>query len=297
YYVWRDFSNELPFVDGGAVDLDRFFYGVGAQYTPRAVLPENLELTVGFDLDRQDDDRLRFDNNQGVRGDLAFDQQEKVDSAGIYVQGQYALTEDLKLSAGIRYDELTFDIGDRFLADGDDSGEIDFDQVSPSLGLNYSFGEHVVFGSFSRSFETPTTTELANPDASGGFNQALEPQIADNFEVGVKGERNGTFYALSVFHIDLKDELVPFELPAFPGRTFYSNAGRSDRNGVETAVAWQHENGLGVELSYTWSDFTFDEFIDESGNDVSGAELPGLPRHFGYAGISYRSAGGLLARL
>ena len=100
-----------------------------------------------------------------------------------------------------------------------------------------------------------------------------------------------------MFHIDLKDELVPFELPAFPGRTFYSNAGRSDRNGVETAVAWQHENGLGVELSYTWSDFTFDEFIDESGNDVSGAELPGLPRHFGYAGISYRSAGGLLARL
>src|SRR5690606_39614328 len=25
YYVWRDFSNSLPFVDGGIVDLDRVF--------------------------------------------------------------------------------------------------------------------------------------------------------------------------------------------------------------------------------------------------------------------------------
>ena len=297
YYVWRDFSNELPFVDGGAVGLDRFFYGVGAQYTPRGMLPENLELTVGFDLDRQDDDRLRFDNNQGVRGDLTFDQQEKVDSAGIYVQGQYALTEDLRLSAGIRYDELTFDITDHFLADGDDSGEIDFDQISPSAGLNYSFGEYVVFGSFSRSFETPTTTELANPDSSGGFNQSLEPQIADNFEVGIKGERNGAYYEVSVFHIDLTDELVPFELASSPGRTFYSNAGESDRTGIETAVSWQHESGISADLSYTYSDFTFEDFVDENGNDVAGAELPGLPNHFGYAGIAYTSDEGWLARL
>ena len=77
-----------------------------------------------------------------------------------------------------------------------------------------------VFGSFSRSFETPTTTELANPDSSGGFNQSLEPQIADNFEVGIKGERNGAYYEVSVFHIDLTDELVPFELASSPGRTF-----------------------------------------------------------------------------
>jgi iron complex outermembrane recepter protein len=201
------------------------------------------------------------------------------------------------LSAGIRYDELTFDITDRFLADGDDSGEIDFDQVSPSAGLNYSFGEYVVFGSFSRSFETPTTTELANPDSSGGFNQSLEPQIADNFEVGIKGERNGAYYEVSVFHIDLTDELVPFELASSPGRTFYSNAGKSDRTGVETAVSWQHESGLLVDLSYTYSDFTFEDFIDESGNNVAGADLPGLPNHFGYAGVAYTSDSGWLARL
>jgi iron complex outermembrane receptor protein len=297
YYVWRDFSNELPFVDGGAVDLQRFFFGVGAQYTPRSMLPDGLELTVGVDLDRQDDDRLRFDNNQGVRGDMTFDQQERVDSTGLYVQGRYELTDDLSMSAGLRYDEVTFDIGDNFLTDGDDSGEIDFEEISPSIGLNYAFGEHILFGSFSRSFETPTTTELANPDSGGGFNRSLDAQVADNYEVGIKGERNGAYYELAVFHIDLTDELVPFELPTMPGRTFYSNAGKSDRNGVETALSWQHESGFGADLSYTYSDFTFEDFVDESGNDIAGATLPGLPKHFGYAGVSYSGANGLLARL
>lgn len=297
YYVWRDFSNRLPFQGGGAVDLGRFFYGAGAQYTPRDLLSNRLEMTVGIDLDRQDDDRKRFDNNQGNLGDLVFDQQERVDSTGLYLQGQYELTDSLVMSAGLRYDQITFDINDHYLQDGDDSGEIDFNEVSPSVGINYSFGEQVIFGLFSRSFETASTTELANPDSSGGFNRSLKPQLADNFELGIKGERLGTYYELAVFRIDLKDELVPFELAASPGRTFYSNAGESERNGVEAALSWQHDSGVSADLSWTYSDFTFEEFVDENGTSFAGAQLPGLPQHFGYAGLSYRSEGGLFARL
>jgi iron complex outermembrane receptor protein len=297
YYVWRDFSNTLPFIDGGAVDLQRFFYGVGAQYSPRGFLPERLELTMGVDLDRQADDRQRFDNNEGTIGDLSFDQEENVDSTGVYLQAIYGLSEDLSLSAGLRYDTLTFDINDKFLEDGDDSGDIDFDELSPSAGINFSFGEHILFGSYSRSFETPTTTELANPDGGGGFNESLNSQLADNFEIGIKGERNGIYYEAAIFRINLTDELVPFELPDFPGRTFYSNAGESERSGVETALSWKHESGIAADLSYTFSDFTFEEFVDESGNSFAGAELPGLPRHFGYAGVSYHSESGMYARL
>lgn len=297
YYVWRDFSNLLPFFDGGAVDLERFFYGVGVQYNPKNVLTEALQLALGIDLDRQGDDRRRFNNDEGVPGDLVFDQDEDVDSTGLYLQAMYALREDLTLSAGLRYDELTFDIQDNFLQDGDDSGKIEFDEVSPSAGISFSFGEHTLFGSFSRSFETPTTTELANPAGGGGFNQSLGAQLADNYEVGIKGERGDVYYELAAFRINLTDELVPFELPGFPGRTFYSNAGESERSGVETALAWHHDSGVSADLSYTYSDFTFEEFVDENGNDLAGFRLPGLPRHFGYAGVSYRSDGGLFALL
>lgn len=297
HYVWRDFSNRLPFEAGGTVDLQRFFWGVGAQYTFGGILPRQAELTVGIDIDRQDDDRRRFDNVMGIKGPLGFDQREQVESNGVFGQGQVRLTDAWTLSGGLRYDEVTFEIADRYLVDGDDSGKIRFDHVSPSVALSFDFGRGMVFGAISSSFETPTTTELANPDGSGGFNRDLRPQTAVNYELGFKTTRAHLTYELSLFHITLEDELIPFELPAFPGRTFFSNAGKSSRAGIETALSWTSRSGFGVDASYTWSDFRFDEFVDDAGNDYSGSRLPGLPERFGYLGLRYRSNHGLTVTL
>jgi iron complex outermembrane receptor protein len=297
YYIWRDFANRLPFTGGGAVDLDRFFYGIGAQYTLTGLGSNKFDLTFGFDIDRQDDDRLRFDNNQGVLGALVFDQREQVDSNGVYAQGTFALSEAWSVNAGIRYDDLQYTVTDRFLADGDDSGQRDFSEVSPSISIGYRSGSNTLFASYSSAFETPTTTELANPDGSGGFNQSINPQKADNFEVGLRGSAQSLSYELAIFQIDLEDELVPFELAAFPGRTFYSNAGSSGRSGIEMAMFWTLGNGFSADVSYTWSEFEFDSFIDENGNDFSGNQLPGIPEHFGYFGFHYESDRGLSATL
>ena len=185
------------------------------------------------------------------------------------------------------------DIGFHFLADGDDSGKIGFDQLSPSLGVHVDVGEGMLFASYSRSFETPTTTELANPDGSGGFNAALDPQVADNFELGWKTGTDNSYFEVALFDINLEDELVPFEVAAFQGRTFFANAGKSSRTGIETAFSWTGDSGFGVDVSYTWSDFSFDNFVDDNGNDFSGNELPGLPSQFGYLGLRYQTENGL----
>lgn len=297
YYVWRDFENRLPFTGGGAVDLDRFFYGFGAQFTVGDVLPSAVGLTFGIDYDNQDDDRRRFDNNNGVLSAMVFDQNESVDNIGFYVQGRYDLNDRWTLLAGLRYDEISYDVSDRYLVDGNDSGVLDFDEISPSLSLNYQFESGVLFATYSSSFETPTTTELANPDASGGFNPSLNAQTADNFEIGFKRSIGDFYYEIAAFRIELEDELVPFELAAFPGRTFFSNAGSSERDGVELALNWRHESGLSVQAAYTWSDFRFDQFIDDNGNDFSGNRLPGLPERHGYLGLNYASDRGLNATL
>ncbi len=292
HYVWRDFANKLPFTNGGSVDLDRFFYGFGVQYSLGEFMPDNLSLMFGVDLDRQDDDRKRYDNNDGVLGPLVFDQNERVDSTGIFVQGRYEINDAWALLAGLRYDELSYDVTDRFLTNGDDSGKLDFDEVSPSFAINYRMDSGVLFASYSSSFETPTTTELANPDGSGGFNTSLVAQTADNFELGFKRSNENLYYEITVFTIDLKNELIPFELAAFPGRTFFVNAGSSKRDGIETALSWKSNSGLQFDVSYTWSDFNFEDFVDDSGNDFSGNQLPGLPRQFGYLGLSYNTDSG-----
>ena len=297
YYAWREFSNKLPFVGGGSVDLDRFFYGVGGQYTIGDALPDTVSLTFGIDLDRQNDERKRFDNNEGVLGPVVFNQNERVSSTGLYAQGSIDITDDWTLQAGLRYDEISYDVSDNYLANGDDSGELDFDQVSPSIGINYQLDRGVFFASYSSAFETPTTTELANPDASGGFNPNLDAQTADNFEIGYKFADGNLYYEIALFTIDLEDELLPFELAQFPGRTFYQNAGSSERDGIEAAISWASDNGIRIDASYTWSDFKFSDFMDDNGNDFSGNQLPGLPEHFGYLGVSYAGEGGLSGTL
>jgi iron complex outermembrane receptor protein len=293
HYVWRDFANKLPFSGGGAVDLERLFYGFGAQFSLGEQLPDNAGLSFGVDYDRQDDDRKRFDNNDGVLGAMTFDQNEQVDSIGVFVQGELRPNDLWTLSAGLRYDEISYDVSDRFLANGNDSGALDFDELSPSIGVNYRLGEGVLFASYGSSFETATTTELANPDATGGFNTSLKPQLADNFEVGFKNSVGNVYYEIALFSIDLEDELIPFELAAFPGRTFYSNAGDSSRDGIETALSWANDSGLRVDASFTWSDFKFDSFIDDNMNDFSGNRLPGLPSRFGYLGLTYNAQNGI----
>ena len=292
YYVTRDFSNKLPFTNGGSVNIDREFYGFGMQYQFGESLPENFSLTTGFDTDRQDDDRKRFNNDSGKLGSMSFDQQEKVNSNGLFVQSRYDVG-NWSISSGIRYDEVKFDITDRFLSNGDDSGEIEFDAVSPSFGLNYVMENGSIFTSISSSFETPTTTELANPNASGGFNALLKPQEAKNIEIGYKSVKNNIYHEIAVFNIDLNDELVPYELEEFPGRTFYSNVGKSSRKGVESLVSWSVKPNLTVDASYTYSDFSFDSFIDKNNKDFSGSKLPGLPESFAYFGIRFENENGL----
>jgi iron complex outermembrane receptor protein len=97
---------------------------------------------------------------------------------------------------------------------------------------------------------------------------------------------------VSLFQIDLEDELIPFELAAFPGRNFFANAGSSSRTGLETALSWSNDSGLGIDASFTWSDFEFDSFVDDNGNDYSGNQLPGLPDTFGYLGFTYATNNG-----
>jgi len=298
YHVDREFSNKLPFQSGGTVELDRSFVGTGLKYTQQGKLAEKPNrVLLGFDYDRQDDDRSRFDNLMGTTGAKTFEQNELVTAFGAYLQNETRLSDDVELTAGLRYDEIEFDVSDDFLADGDDSGKVDFDHVSPMLGVSVKRGENThYYATISTAFETPTTTEFANP-AGGGFNQDLDPQDSTNYEVGVKQQTASYRFELALFHIDVEDELTPFELPAQPGRTFFENAGSSTRDGLELSYARQLAAQVGFAMAYTWSDFVFDRFTDENGNNFDGNRIPGIPKELLYLELNWFGDGGYYASL
>lgn len=290
YRLERDFANKLPFVDGGIVQFDRTFTGGGVQYINTAPIAKlGNRLTVGIDLDYQEDDRRRFNNHNGTLGALVFDQLEEVTSMGLFVQDELVLSDRLELTLGLRYDELEFDVDDRFLSNGDDSGSRDLDSWSGSVGVVWQLADQFyLYGSIGSSFETPTTTELANP-VGGGFNQDLDPQQAVNYELGFKGltHDNNFSFDLALFWMDIDDELTPFELAHSPGRTFYENAGQSTRRGLELAAQWQIIEGLDWSLGYTYSDFEFERFNNGNGERFDGNAIPGIPEHLAYVSLNY----------
>jgi iron complex outermembrane receptor protein len=154
------------------------------------------QLTVGFDFQRQRDDRVNFGNTAGRPDTVrALDQLERVTEVGPFVQGALQLSPHATLTAGVRYDWVQFRVTDRLItpANPDDSGDRLMRALSGSLGLAVNPAREVtVYANVGSSFETPTTTELANrPDTAGGFNPVLDPQTAWTYEVGARGKASG----------------------------------------------------------------------------------------------------------
>ena len=297
YNTDRDFSNKLPFQNGGIVKLDRDFHGIGVKYTVEGDLGDKPNrFLVGIDFDRQDDDRSRFDNLQGVTGAQTFKQNELVTSLGAFLQNETKFSDIAEFTVGIRFDEVKFNVNDQFLADGDDSGDINFDQVSPMVGISIRRSSNThLYATISSAFETPTTTEFANPDG-GGFNQSLEAQESINYEIGIKTKTSSYRFEAALFHIDIDNELTPFELPAQPGRIFFENAGSSSRNGLELSYTRQLAEQLRLSMAYTYSDFTFDRFTDTNGNEFDGNHSPGIPQDLLYLDFSWFGDSGFYAK-
>ena len=297
YYVMRDFSNRLPFAinsngQGGSVKLDRFFTGGGGNYTYSGDLFEKANvLVLGFDIDAQRDQRQRFVNNEGILGNRTTDQDEDVTSQGLYFQDALEMTDNAILTLGARYDTASYEVTDHTAGNG--SGTTRFDQISPMIGLVRRVNTVLnLYGNIARSFDPPTTTELANPSGASGFNSELKPQTATNYEVGVKGLLPGRIrYELALFHINVDDELVRYELSG-SGQSFYENAGSSIHQGLETALSMELAPGLTSTLTYTYSDFTFDTFRDRNGNNFDGNKIPGVPDNTFHIELSYQHVSG-----
>jgi len=298
YNTDRDFSNKLPFQNGGIVNLDRSFYGGGLKYIEEGNLGKyQNRLLLGIDYDRQDDNRSRYNNLLGIKGAQTLQQNELITSLGTYFQNETKLNDIAEITLGIRHDDVAFDVTDKFLADGDDSGKINLNKFSPMIGISLKASSNTnIYATVSKAFETPTTTEFANP-SGGGFNQAIKPQKSTNYEIGVKTLSNKYSFEAAIFQINVEDELTPFEDSEQPGRTFYTNAGSSDRHGLELTNIRRFYDQFEFSTTYTYSDFKFNHFTNTSGVIYDGKRIPGIPKNLLNFNLSWSNDSGSYANL
>ncbi len=293
YLGHREFGNQLGFATSGQTTFERYFSGVGGQYSHhRELIGLAHKITTGFDLEAQRDDRRRYDNLLGERGQSRQQQDESALSQGLFIEDQIDLSEQWQATLGLRYDQVRLAVDDFYLADSrDDSGSRSLEDWNYSAGLSYRFTpQQSLYARLASSFETPTISELANPQG-GGFNSALQPAQAFSRELGIKGEWPALRYSLSVYRIELEDELVAFSLPTQPGRNFYRNAGQSRRDGLELSLDWQFADAWRWSAAYTYNRYRFEDYQTTAG-DFSGKRIPGIPRQSLFSELAYEHQGG-----
>ena len=271
----RDVENPLAF---GTILLDRSLGGVRAEVTAPLRSSWAPVITAGLDAQWARDDR----RNLTPAGDaLTLDQVDRTRDIGPFAVARITPAPQWIATVGLRFDHVRFEVDDRLTANGDDSGERTMSMLAPSAGVVWS--RHPAFepyGGIRTSFETPTTTELANrPDGSGGLNPDLEPQTAVHYELGARGSLGPLAYEAAVFQADVDDQLVPFEDPAVPGRRFFRNAGRSRHRGLELGATWRPSAALSLRGAYTMAGYEYVDY-EVDGVRYDGNTIPGVPARY-----------------
>ncbi|MBQ5942691.1 TonB-dependent receptor [Massilia sp. AB1] len=278
---------------GGVVDFDRDFHGVDANWRlVRELAGGTLRATLGLELARSRDARQGFENfvgpTFGVKGNLRRDELNEVSSADPYAQlewerGQWVLT------GGVRRSRLKFDVEDKFLSNGNDSGSVDYRHTTPLVGVLYKVSPALnVYASAARGFEAPTLNELFYSGSGAGFNFRLDPAVGTHLEAGFKammGERARINAAL--FQVRTKGELVVDSSSG--GRTSYRNASATLRQGGELSLDAELGAGFNARLALTVLRAVYDEGF---GAVPEGSRLPGIPKTSLYGEFGWKEREG-----
>ncbi|KQQ39089.1 TonB-dependent receptor [Duganella sp. Leaf126] len=277
---------------GGVIDFDRDFYGADINWTHVSALAGGkLSTTFGLEYGRSDDDRKGYENfigNQlGVQGALRRDEQDVVSSVDPYLQAEWQAGAWM-LSAGVRRSTVKVAVDDRFLSNGNDSGDLTFSHTTPVFGVLYRIAPTVnVYASAARGFETPTLNELFY-SATGGFNFNLRPAESTHVETGVKAKLDErTSLSAALFQVRTSDEVVVASSSG--GRTSYRNASKTLRRGLEVSLesSWRH--GLSTRVALTALRAIYDQGF---GAVPEGSRLPGVPKANVYGELAWKNSTG-----
>ncbi|MDO8825401.1 TonB-dependent receptor domain-containing protein [Methylophaga sp.] len=165
---------------------------------------------------------------------------------GIYIQDDIQLSDDLLLSAGLRYDD--YELDNEFA-----NTSYDENDVSSNIGLNYHFTDNwSVFASYAEAFKGP----LAQDAFKIGFTSNapdLKPEKAKNVEFGVAYESLTWFGSAKAYRSEIQDVIGVSPLNS----RLFVNLGDLESDGyiLELGRRW---DSVMARISYHYNDAEVD---------------------------------------
>ena len=226
----------------------------------------------------------------------------ETEAVAAYAQFDYALSDVLTLTAGLRYTdenkEIERELGNLGLPrsiPADTTGDTSFDDLTPTLSLTYALnGATTAYVRYAEGFK------------SGGFNgeaqtvaETLLPYSSEtvrSLEAGMKGVwfDNRLRIAAALFRNDHKDmQLSVFTAQGAAGSSV-RNAGEAVIQGFELEGSLQLGNRVDIAAGYGYLDPEYDKYLDCGGGvDVAGNRaFPHAPEHSFNASLDATVASG-----
>ncbi len=282
--------------------LNQHFVNRGA--TARIVVPNvfgtTARVTTGIDYQNTPITTGTFGRvNTVLAGRSLSENEESATNLGPFALVDVPIGGRFSATAGVRYDHITF-ATENLIRPQDGRSEIVYEQFSPRVGVTYRLTDDVaVYSSYNEGFEAPILDQLRNspaPDGEFVANRTVKPFDLRAFEVGARGQIWRLTFEASAYRQRTNNLIVSQSFlrpPPLMGQfSAVVNAGKVDQNGLELGMTLRPLSGVHVTGSYTYSDFTYRDFVT-GGQSFSGWAVPGVPAHNGFAEVSYRTARGL----
>lgn len=284
----------LQYLTGNWVGLERDYYGAGLQYNAKAQWNGRpVTWMAGYDYDFSKERRQSGAVSGGEKsGAPTRNEDNQAENSDLFAQATVLVSDRVSMTGGVRHSSVRFVSNDYYITDRnpDGSGSVKYQSTNPVLGLTYHAGETLnLYANYGKGFETPTLAEVAYKEVAGAvkaeFNPALNAAISHHYEVGAKWLPSlGSRLDLTLFQINSSDEVV-VSLGS-GGQTVYKNAPGTKRTGVEMAS----RSLLSPNWSGTLSASAIDARFSQGFNTVaSGNKLPAIPQHFLFGELLWTS--------
>ena len=250
---------------------------------------ERLKWLVGLYYDKDNKDmRAEFISDIPPMAGL-FSQDIDGDAYAGFAHLTYALTEQLSLIGGLRYEKQKQEFEDNiYNINLDDS----WSEFSPKIALKYRFTPAIM-----------TYVSASKGYRSGGFNAfATDPQYFSydaeklwSYEIGVKNAflNNRLILNGSVYYMDITDMQVNEAVDMTV--SYLTNAAEATATGIELEMTARVFDGLALMAGLGYSDVEFDDFKDALG-DYKGNKNPYAPEYTFNISAQYRHDSGFYAR-
>ncbi|AKR42472.1 TonB-dependent receptor [Methylophilus sp. TWE2] len=294
-------ATTLNTTNGRLSEIDREFYGTDLRWdNSGAVFSLPYTLAVGLTYGKSTDDRKDTNIlNNGLAINVANRNEQNISTNfDQYIQGKLSISQSVDVHAGARHTKVRLKVKDDLLTvNGDNSGSVEYQKTTPVIGAVWKATEALNFYvNFGKGFETPTFVEAAFDNVATGVaskpNLGLKASESNNYEIGAKAFLNdNTRMNITFFKVMTDDEIVTSLTNA--GRSSFTNAGKTERKGLELSIDSRFENNISTYFAYTLLDaefkdsFTFRPTTTTSRTVLAGNKIPGTYRSQIYGEIAW----------